>query len=44
MDLTANYEKLKNNVTSKRPQTVKQIIIPFETSGFALNWNPKKIG
>jgi hypothetical protein len=44
MDLTANLEKLKNNVGSKRREKGKEIVVPFEHSGYGIAWNPHKIG
>lgn len=44
MDLSSNLEKLRNNVSSKRREKGKEIIIPCDTSGYGLAWNPHKIG
>ncbi len=44
MDMSSNLQKLKNNVSSKRREKGKQIVIPFETTGYGLAWNPHKIG
>lgn len=44
MDLSSNLEKLKNGISSKRREKGKEIVIPMESSGFGLAWNPHKIG
>lgn len=44
MDLSAGMEKLKNGVGSKRREKCKEIVIPFECSGYGLAWNPHKVG
>jgi ribosome assembly protein RRB1 len=44
LDLTGNLEKLNNNIASKRREKGKEIVIPCESSGFAINWNPHKVG
>ena len=46
MDLTKNYEKLKNDVASKRKEKMvsTEIVIQSDCEGFGLAWNPHKIG
>lgn len=44
MDLCDKMEKLKSNIGSKKRETCKEIVIPCESAGFALNWNPHKVG
>ena len=44
MDLSTNLDKLKNNITSKRREKGKEIIVPCQTSGYGLAWNPHKVG
>lgn len=44
MDLCDKMERLKSNIGSKKRETCKEIIIPCESAGFALNWNPHKVG
>ena len=44
MDLSANYEKLRQNIGSKRREKGKEIIISCETAGYGLCWNPHKVG
>jgi ribosome assembly protein RRB1 len=44
LDLCDKLEKLNNNISSKKKEKCKEIVIPCETAGFALNWNPNKIG
>ena len=44
LDLTKNYEKLNNNVHSHKRDKPKEIVLQSQCEGFALNWNPNKIG
>lgn len=44
VDLSTNLEKLKNNVASKRREKAKEVVIPWNCSGYGLAWNPHKIG
>ena len=43
-DLTKEYEKLENNISSKKREKAKEIVFHSDCEGFALNWNSKKIG
>lgn len=44
MDLTKNFEKLKNNVGSKKKEFGQEIVLNSDAEGFGLAWNPHKIG
>lgn len=44
MDLTKNYQKLKNNIGNKKKQSVKEIVLQSDVEGFGLAWNHNKIG
>ncbi len=44
MDMTKNYEKLKNNIGTKKNESGKEIILQSEAEGYALSWNKHSIG
>lgn len=51
MDLTQNYEKLVNGISTKKKvektediSGIKLIKMKSKSEGFAINWNPHKIG
>lgn len=44
MDLTKNYEKLKNNIATKKSQHAKEIVLQSEAEGYALSWSKHSIG
>jgi hypothetical protein len=44
MDLTKNFEKLKNNIGTKKKDSAKEIVLHSEAEGFALSWNHHKVG
>lgn len=46
MDLTKNYEKLKNDIGTKKKERCanSEIVLQSDTEGFGLAWNPHKIG
>ena len=44
VDLSSNLDKLKNNVASKRREKAREIVIPWNCSGYGLAWNPHKVG
>lgn len=44
MDLTKNFEKLKNNIGTKKSEIGREIVIQSDSEGFALCWNQHKVG
>lgn len=44
MDLTKNYQKLKNNIGSKKKEMGREVVLQSDAEGFGLAWNPHKIG
>jgi hypothetical protein len=44
MDLTKNYEKLKNGVGTKKNEHAKSFVLQSEAEGYSLSWNPHTIG
>ena len=44
MDLTKNFEQLKNNVGTKKKTFAQEIVLQSDAEGFGIAWNPHKIG
>ena len=51
MDLTNNYEKLVNGIGTKKKTNniedhpeIKLIQLKSQSEGYAINWNPHKVG
>ena len=44
VDLSDKLERLQSNLSSKKREPCREIVIPCESAGFALAWNPHKVG
>jgi hypothetical protein len=44
VDLCDRLERLTNNISSKKREPCKEIVIPCENPGYGLAWNPHKVG
>ena len=44
LDLSSNMEKLQSGVSSRKRESCKEVVLHTDAPGFALSWNPHKIG
>lgn len=44
VDLCDRLERLQNNISSKKREPCREVVIPCASAGYALAWNPHRIG
>jgi ribosome assembly protein RRB1 len=44
VDLSDRLERLHNNISTKKREPCREIVIPCEAAGYALTWNHHKVG